>query len=113
MLKLFLYIPTTHYFNVARLFFMVLVAAPSYRQAYLFFVDDKVKRLGTQAIVLVMITIAEVALVIKTGSDFEIPEMPYENKVGIVVVLSAYVVFSALLLRKSRKAKYYEERKNE
>ena len=92
---------------------MVLVAAPSYRQAYLFFVDEKVKRLGTQAIVLVMITIAEVALVIKTGSDFDIPEMPYENKVAIVIVLSAYVIFSALLLRKSRKAKYYEDRKNE
>ena len=113
MLKLFLYIPTTHYFNVVRLFFMVLVAAPSYRQAYLFFVDEKVKRLGTQAIVLVMITIAEVALVFKTGADYDIPEMPYENKVALVIVLSAYVIFSALLLRKSRKAKYYQDSKNE
>jgi len=110
MLKLFLYIPTTHYFNIVRLFFVVLVAAPSYRQGYLFFVDDKVKRLGTQAIVLVMITIAELALVFKAGSDFEIPPMPFLNKISVAAFLVMYVVVSVLLLRKSRKAKYMESK---
>jgi phosphatidylserine synthase 1 len=105
MLKLFLYVPTTHYFNIVRLFFMVVVAAPSYRQGYLFFVDDKVKRLGTQAIVLVMITIAELALVFKAGSDFNIPTMPLINKISIAAFLTVYVAVSILLLRKSRKAK--------
>ena len=103
MLKLFLYVPTTHPFNVTRLLFMAAMAAPAYRQGYLFFVDDKVTRLGTQAIVLVMITIAELALVFKTGSDFDIPPMPTENKVGLAVFVGGYVGVSALLLRKSRK----------
>lgn len=103
MLKLFLHIPTTHYVNVCRLLFMGIVAAPAYRQSYLFFVDDKVKRLGTQAIVVVMITIAEVALVFKAGSDFTIPAMPLVNKLGIAAYVSLYVIISALLLRKSRK----------
>lgn len=105
MLKLFLYIPTTHYFNVVRLLFMALVAAPSYRQGYLFFVDARANRLGTQAIVLVMITIAELALVFKAGSDFDIPPMPFENKLGMAIYFSVYIGISILLLRKSRKHK--------
>jgi hypothetical protein len=106
MLKLFLYIPTTHWWNVSRLLFMCIVAAPAYRQGYLFFVDERVNRLGTQTIVLVMIAIAEVALVIKAGSDYHIPPMPSINKIGIGLYLGVYVVASALLLRKSRKEKY-------
>jgi hypothetical protein len=73
MLKLFLFIPTTHWWNVTRLLFMCIVAAPAYRQVYLFIVDERVNRLGTQTIVLVMIAIAELALVVKMGSDFDIP----------------------------------------
>lgn len=113
MLKLFLYIPTTHYINVVRLFFVAIVAAPAYRQGYLFFVDDKVKRLGTQAIVLVMIIIAEVALVLKAGTDLDIPAMPLINKVGIAAYLTVYVVVSVLLLRKSRKAQIAAEPKKD
>ena len=105
MLKLFLYVPTDHWVNVARLLFMAILAAPSYRQGYLFFIDERVNRLGTQAIVLVMIIIAELALVFKAGSDFEIPPLPYENKVGIAVFLIVYLGVSALLLRKSRKTR--------
>ena len=105
MLKLFLYIPTTHYINVCRLLFMGIVAAPAYRQSYLFFVDENVKRLGTQAIVIVMITIAEVALVLKAGSDFDIPAMPLANKIGITAYFSLYLIISVLLLRKSRRTK--------
>jgi hypothetical protein len=104
MLKLFLFIPTTHHINVCRLLFMGLVAAPAYRQSYLFFVDENVKRLGTQAIVIVMITIAEVALVFKAGSDFDIPPMPWINKLAIACYFGLYVLVSALLLRKSRKS---------
>jgi hypothetical protein len=87
---------------------MVVVAAPSYRQGYLFFVDEKVKRLGTQAIVLVMITIAELALVFKAGSDFHIPPMPWINQVSIAAFFVFYIGVSVLLLRKSRKAKNVE-----
>lgn len=109
MLKLFLYIPTTHWWNVSRLLFICLVAAPAYRQGYLFFVDDKVKRLGTQTIVVIMIAIAELALVVKAGSDFNIPEMPQINKIGIAVYLGVYIIVSVLLLRKSRKDKYLQK----
>ena len=105
MLKLFLYIPTEHPVNLARLLFMALMAAPAYRQSYLFFVDTRVNRLGTQAIVLVMIIIAELALVLKAGSDFHIPPMPIENKLGLALFVTIYVGVSALLLRKSRKEK--------
>lgn len=106
MLKLFLYIPTTHWWNISRLLFMCVIAAPAYRQGYLFFVDDRVNRLGTQTIVAIMIAIAEVALVVKAGSDYHIPPMPFINKVGIAIYFGLYVVGSALLLRKSRKEKY-------
>jgi hypothetical protein len=105
MLKLFLFIPTTHVFNVVRLLFMALVAAPAYRQGYLFFVDDRVKRLGTQVIVVIMISVAELALVLKAGSDFDLPPMPLENKIGLAVYFSVYVLVSILLLRKSRKSR--------
>ena len=106
MLKLFLFIPTTHWWNVTRLLFMCIVAAPAYRQVYLFFVDERVNRLGTQTIVLVMIAIGELALVVKMGSDFDIPAMPWVNKLGITIYFAMYVFGSALLLRKSRKDKY-------
>lgn len=109
MLKLFLFIPTTHWWNVSRLLFVALAAAPAYRQGYLFFVDERVKRLGTQTIVLIMISIAELALVLKAGSDFHIPEMPWVNKVGIALYFGAYIIVSGLLLRKSRKEKYMQK----
>lgn len=101
MLKLFLYVPTDHWINPARLLFMALVAAPAYRQSYLFFIDPRVNRLGTQAIVVVMITVAELALVLKAGAEYGIPPMPIENKLGIAVFFAVYLGGSALLLRKS------------
>lgn len=60
-----------------------------------------------------MITIAEVALVLKAGTDFDVPNMPWINKVGIAAYLTVYVVVSVLLLRKSRKAQTAAEPKKD
>jgi phosphatidylserine synthase 1 len=105
MLKLFLYIPTTHPFSVVRLLGMAIIGAPAYRQAYLYFVDARVSRLGTQAIVTVMITVAEFALVIKSGSDWAVPPMPRQTKIGIISFLLVYAAACVLLLRRMRKRK--------
>ena len=74
LLKLFLWIPTEHDVNVARLFLMGFVAIPSAKQFYLYIKDPLCKKLGSQCWICVMIIVLEEAIILKTAP--ELPPVP-------------------------------------
>ena len=103
LLKLNLYIPTEHSWNVYRLVLICLIAMPAIRQYYLYCVDSRVKRLGSQAVVLMLICVVELALIFKTMAPevFHPPRANVNMWIGAVLVWSVASV--SLLMR--RKAK--------
>jgi phosphatidylserine synthase 1 len=97
MLKLNLFVPTEHNWIVYRLILIVLIAMPSIRQYYLYCVDPRVNRLGSQAVVAVLIHFAEVSLIIRTV-DPVIWNPPAANKWMWAGAALVYLLTSAFLL---------------
>lgn len=67
LLKHVFYIPTSNFLNLFRLIIILLVAAPSIRQYYIYVTDMGCRRLGTQVWVLLAITATELLICIKFG----------------------------------------------
>ncbi|EER12324.1 Phosphatidylserine synthase, putative [Perkinsus marinus ATCC 50983] len=93
MLKLNLYIPTEHPFVLGRLGLMILAAIPTVRQYYMYMLDPKVTRLGTQCLVCTHVfcltIVSEDVLIFKTLP--ELPPIPKENMVSWLVPLHSAV----------------------
>ncbi len=102
LLKLHLYIPTNHSWNVYRLVMLMMVALPSIRQYYLYCADSRVNRFGSQVLVLLLIVIAELALSIKTIPPNS-PKPPLKNVICWCLFLTGYVTCSVLLLLRHKR----------
>ena len=81
--------PAEHPICVARILFTGLMAAPSTRQFYTYITDPQCKRVGTQCWVFIMITLSELVLVTKFGSDLF---SPLQLKLMLVWVVLLVVV---------------------
>ena len=101
LLKLNLFIPTSHRWNIYRLVFLTLIAMPAIRQFYLYCVDRRVDRLGSQCVVTILILITETALALKTmdKAAFHPPQRNVNMWIGAGVV---YVTTCVILLLRSR-----------
>jgi len=96
LLKLYLWIPSEHWWNGARLFFIFFATVPAIRQFYFYVTDDKIKRMGSQLFVLLLIIALETLLVYKMSPN-DIPDAPLINKVcwgtfGIMFILFTFFV---------------------
>lgn len=69
LLKHIFAVPTGHYFNLARLFLLMLIGAPSVRQYYVYVTDKTCKRLGTQAWVYFGVMVTELLISVRYGAD--------------------------------------------
>ena len=104
LLKLNLFIPTEHPWNLYRMLLVVAIALPSIRQYYLYCVDSRVNRLGSQAVVAVLICFAELSVIIKS-LDAAAFHPPKENVYMWLGALFVYVLASVVLLRRRRSNK--------
>ena len=96
LLKLYLWIPTEHWWNLARLIFHYLISLPAVRQYYFYVTDPNINRMGSQLFVVLFILILEVTLVYKTAPD-DIPPAPLQNKIAwatsaVVAVASTFLI---------------------
>lgn len=95
LLKHIFYIPTNHFLTIGRLFFVLLVGAPSIRQYYLYTTDKTCKRLGMQSWIYLAIMITELLISIRFGG----PMLPRPSMLavvawlGVVALLSIVIVF--------------------
>ena len=105
MLKLNLYVPTEHPWFSLRSILVVLIGMPSMRQYYLYCVDSRVNRLGSQAIVAILICFAEVSLTLKTVSPvlFNPPPINKYMWAGFALVYGLVCAFLLLRYRKDKK----------
>jgi phosphatidylserine synthase 1 len=101
LLKLNLYIPTEHQWNLYRMLLVMAIALPSIRQYYLYCVDSRVTRLGSQAVVAVLICFAELSLIIKT-TDAAVFQPPQENIYMWLGAVVAFILASVILLLRTR-----------
>ena len=99
LLKLYLWIPSEHWWNGARLIFISFGTVPAIRQYYFYVTDDKIKRMGSQLFVLILIIMLETLLVFKMAPD-DIPDAPLINKVCWGTFGMAFLLFTFFVVRK-------------
>eukprot|EP00483_Globobulimina_turgida_P003479 UN03485 len=59
LLKLYLWIPSQHWWNIARLFFIGFMIIPSVRQYYFYVTDPEIHRMGSQLFVFLSVAVLE------------------------------------------------------
>lgn len=94
LLKHVFRVPTSHYLNTTRLLLVMLIAAPSVRQYYVYVTDNTCKRLGTQAWVYFAVMITELLISVRFGADF----LPRPALLFVLCWLGLTAVFSALMV---------------
>lgn len=94
LLKHVLYIPTNHYIVSLRLIIILLPAAPSIRQYYMYVTDKTCNRLGTQCWIFLGITFMELLISIKFGMRMlPRPALLYILVwLGLTALLSVFIV---------------------
>jgi len=98
LIKLYLWIPTEHWFNIARMVLFYIMGIPTVRQYYFYVTDRKCKRLGSQSFVFMALLILELALIYKTS--YNIPPAPTENKIAWVCAIFLYLVGTFIICKK-------------
>eukprot|EP01083_Nonionella_stella_P089950 251261_1 len=99
LLKLYLWIPTGHWLNIARLFWMGFITIPSVRQFYFYVTDPNIHRMGSQTTILFLIIGLETVLVYKTAPH-DIPKAPFVNKLGWSISTLFFILSSFFVLRR-------------
>mmetsp|Transcript_5503 Transcript_5503/g.5392 ORF Transcript_5503/g.5392 Transcript_5503/m.5392 type:complete len:97 (-) Transcript_5503:46-336(-) len=95
-----------------RLGLMILAAIPTVRQYYMYMLDPKVTRLGTQCLVFCLTIVSEDVLIFKTLP--ELPPIPKENMIGWCLFIVLYILFSvSMLLRRGRPSQVNANKKSQ
>lgn len=101
LLKHVFHVPTSHYFNLARLLLLMLIAAPSVRQYYLYVTDNTCKRLGTQAWVYVGVMVTELLVSVRFGAAI-LPRPALMFMLGWLGLTALFSVVMVLVITRSR-----------
>ena len=97
--KLYLWIPTQHWWNLARLILLGVVTVPAIRQYYFYVTDRKIHRMGSQLFVLLLIIVLETILSYKTAPD-NIPDAPWINKICWSIAAVMFILFTFFVVRR-------------
>eukprot|EP00494_Astrolonche_serrata_P028923 UN29190 len=84
LLKLWLWVPSNHWFVLARTILMGFCCFVSCRQVYFFFTDEKCDVLGTQCWIQLMILFVEFCIIYKVS-----PELPPAPRLSKIIWFSA------------------------
>ena len=96
LLKLWLWIPTQHWFNLARMILFWFVCMPAVRQYYFYVKDERIKRMGSQIWVLIMLVVLETAIVIKF-TPIDTPSPPWVNVIACTVAGVVYLAWNYVM----------------
>eukprot|EP00485_Elphidium_margaritaceum_P008401 CAMPEP_0202693098 /NCGR_PEP_ID=MMETSP1385-20130828/7312_1 /ASSEMBLY_ACC=CAM_ASM_000861 /TAXON_ID=933848 /ORGANISM="Elphidium margaritaceum" /LENGTH=258 /DNA_ID=CAMNT_0049348737 /DNA_START=490 /DNA_END=1266 /DNA_ORIENTATION=+ len=99
LLKLYLWIPSQHWWNGARLFLMALITIPAIRQYYFYVTDQNITRMGSQLFILILIIVLESILAYKTSPD-DIPHAPLINRICWAIFAVFFMLFIFLIIRR-------------
>eukprot|EP00899_Mesostigma_viride_P005416 jgi/Mesvir1/14876/Mv05486-RA.1 len=97
-LKHILWVPSEHPLNVYRLGLLFVIGLPTLRQLYIYTSDPSCRRLGSQALVLALIMVAEACCCFKFGRGMFPNPVPEHIKVIWSVLGPAYVLVCLFLL---------------
>lgn len=99
-LKHVLYLPSADPLNIYRLIIWWLCGCPAIREIYLYITDEKYKRLGTQAWVVLFLIFTEVLICVKFGEGMFEQVWPHRNVLyGWGIGLTLFGIFSVLAFK--------------
>eukprot|EP01084_Bolivina_argentea_P299964 517114_1 len=99
LLKLYLWIPSEHWWNLARLILLSFCTIPAIRQYYFYVTDPNIHRMGSQVFILLLIICLETLLAYKMAPD-NIPHAPLINKICWTLSALTFVLFAFFVVRK-------------
>jgi len=101
LLKLFLWIPTEHWFNIVRMFLFLFVGFPAMRQYYFYVTDPNITKMGSQLFILILLIILECCLVYKSCDNMK--RAPLINIVSWITFAALYLLFTYIMCCKYNK----------